>query len=137
MQSPGRSRVFDENVGLRSNERIDLRCSLNESENVTTTDPTRFINNRLSKLNIVPSSDVEKAIPDVGKIVSYLMKNETKYIGVLGQTGNNEDFNNIVSNRDLHLTIILTWKAIVHDNSSLQRTAVGQHFVQLRNLYET
>lgn len=137
MQSPGLSRVFDENTGLRSNERIDLRFSLNEYQNVATSDPTMYIKDRLSQLTIVPSTDIDSPIPNLAKIGSFLMKNETKYIGTLGQTGNNEDFNNIVSNLDRHLCVILTWKAIVHDNSSLQRSAVGQHFVQLRNLYET
>lgn len=137
MQSPGLNRVFDENGGLRSTERIDLRFSLTEYQNKTTLDPTEFINDRLSQLTIVPTKGIDSAIPSLAKIGSFLMKNETKYIGVLGQTGNNEDFNNIVSNLDRHLCVILTWKAIVHDNSSLQRSAFGQHFVQLRNLYET
>lgn len=137
MQSPGLSRVFDENAGLRSTERIDLRFSLNEYQNKITSDPAEFIGDRLSQLTIVPSTDVDAAIPNSAKIGSFLMKNETKYIGVLGQTGNNEDFNNIVSNLDRHLCVMLTWRAVVHDNSSLQRLAFGQHFVQLRNLYET
>lgn len=137
MQSPGLNRVFDENGGLRSTERIDLRFSLTEYQNKTTLDPTEFIKDRLSQLAIVPTKGIDSAIPSLTKIGSFLMKNETKYIGVLGQTGNNEDFNNIVSNLDRHLCVILTWKAIVHDNSSLQRSAFGQHFVQLRNLYET
>lgn len=138
MQSPGLTRVFDENAGLRSTERIDLRFSLNEYQNQSTNDPTQFIRDRLSELVIVPrSKDVDAAIPSMAKMGSFLMKNETKYIGVLGQTGNNEEFNNIVSNLDRHLCVILTWRAVVHDNSSLQRLAFGQHFVQLRNLYET
>ncbi|KAG4074060.1 hypothetical protein HA402_014265 [Bradysia odoriphaga] len=137
MQSPGISRVFDENAGLRSTERIDLRFSLNEYQNKVTPDPTEYIKDRLSHLTIVPSNDVDSVIPNMAKIGSFLMKSETKFIGVLGQAGNNEEFNNIVSNVDRHLCVILTWRAIVHDNSSLQRLAYGQHFVQLRNLYET
>lgn len=65
------------------------------------------------------------------------MKNETKFIGAVSQIGNNEEFNNIVSTRDSHMTLMLTWKAIVSDNNSVQRQAYGQHFVQLRNLYES
>ncbi len=137
MQSPGLSRVFDENAGLRSTERIDLRFSLNEYQNKDVSDPTEYIKDRLSQLTMVPSKDVDAALPNLAKIGSFLMKNETKYIGVLGQAGNNEEFNNIVSNLDRHLSVVLTWRAIVHDNSSLQRSAFGQHFVQLRNLYET
>lgn len=129
--------MFDENAGLRSTERIDLRFSLNEYQNKTASDPTEYIKDRLSQLTVVPGKDVDSAIPNMAQIGSFLMKSETKFIGVLGQTGNNEEFNNIVSSLDRHLCVILTWRATVHDNSSLQRLAFGQHFVQLRNLYET
>lgn len=88
-------------------------------------------------MNIKSTAYLEHAIPDIEQIGSFLMKHETKFIGVIGQVGNNEEFNNIVSTSDPHMTIILTWRAIVSDNSSLQREAYGQHFLQLRSLYET
>lgn len=65
------------------------------------------------------------------------MKNETKFIKVLNQISNSEEFNQIVSTFDPHMTLVLTWSAIVSDNNSAQRTTFGQHFVQLRNIYET
>lgn len=79
---------------------------------------------------------MERSIPNVANLGSFLMKNETKFIGVLGQTGNNEEFNNIVSTFDPHMTIAISWRAIVSDNSSTQRQAFGQHFVQLRHLFD-
>lgn len=76
-------------------------------------------------------------MPTTARLDNFLLKNETKFIGVIRQGGNSEEFNNITSMYDPHMTVALTWKAIVSDNSSAQRIAYGQHFVQLRNLYET
>lgn len=101
------------------------------------TDPALFVRNRLSTLPIKQIPNVAKCVPDTTNVGSFLMKHETKYIGIIGQLGNSEEFNNIVATVDLHMTIALTWKANVCDNSSIQRIAYGQHFVQLRNLYET
>lgn len=101
------------------------------------TDPAQFVRKRLSTLPIKQIPNVAKFVPDTANVGSFLMKHETKYIGIIGQLGNSEEFNNIVSTVDPHMTITLTWKANVCDNSSVQRIAYGQHFVQLRNLYET
>lgn len=122
-------------------ESISFRCSLEEktaeSKATTSVDPTQFVRNRLSILPIKHVLNVEKFVPDTANVGSFLMKHETKFIGVIGQVGNSEEFNNIVSTVDPHMTIAVTWKANVCDNSSVQRIAYGQHFVQLRNLYET
>lgn len=129
--------------GLRMTESISFRCSLEEKSEESTkkmsmaTDPAQFVRNRLSILPIKRIPDAEKLVPNTANVGSFLMKHETKYIGIIGQLGNSEEFNNIVSTIDRHMTIALTWKANVCDNSSVQRIAYGQHFVQLRNLYET
>lgn len=131
--------------GLRMTETISFRCSLEEKSIASTTttttttftDPTKFVRNRLSILPIKKVPNIAKYVPDTSNVGSFLMKHETKYIGIIGQLGNSEEFNNIVSTVDPHMTIALTWKANVCDNSSVQRIAYGQHFVQLRNLYET
>lgn len=128
-------------AGLRTTESIGFRCSLDEkpiiSESKQKLSATEFIRSRQSNLEIKQIENIEKMIPSSLNIGSFLIKHETKYIGVIGQLGNNEEFNNIVSTSDPHMTIVLTWKAIVSDNVSTQRNAYGQHFVQLRNLYET
>lgn len=120
-------------------ESISLRCSLEEKsiESKTPTNPIQFVHNRLSILPIKQVPNVEKYVPNTANVGSFLMKHETKYIGIIGQMGNSEEFNNIVSTVDPHMTIAVTWKASVCDNSSVQRIAYGQHFIQLRNLYET
>lgn len=122
-------------------ESISFRCSLEEksaeSKATTNADATQFVRNRLSILPIKQVPNVEKFVPDAANVGSFLMKHETKFIGIIGQVGNSEEFNNIVSTVDPHMTVAVTWKANVCDNSSVQRIAYGQHFVQLRNLYET
>lgn len=137
MKGPGYNQIFVRGEGLRTNETIGLRCSLQDKklDSNATPSPVEFIRRRLSQINLRPIGGLDRAIPDVRNLGSFLMKNETKFIGVLGQTGNNEEFHNMVSMYDPHMTIALSWKALVSDNSSVQRLAHGQHFVQLRHLF--
>lgn len=137
LQSPGYSRLIDDNKGLRINESISFSCSLEENQSVTASNSLDFICNRLSSQLIKPIPNVDRDIPSIMSLNSFLMKNETKFIGVLKQTNNSEEFNQIVSTADPHMTLVLTWSATVNDNNSAQRVTFGQHFVQLRHLYET
>lgn len=139
LQSPGYNRVVTQNKGLRINESISLKCYINRStESVAkATKSLEFIQNRLSNLPIKPIANVYDSVPNPKNFNSFLMKNETKFIGVLKQTSNSEEFNQIVSMSDPHMTLALTWTATVNDNNSAQRVTCGQHFVQLRNIYET
>lgn len=127
-------------VGLRTMESLSLRLALGErSAAIDPTDATAFVRQRLTCIPLKPLAagiQSTEVPPDFGRLDSFLMKHETKYIGQLGQTGNNELFNQIVTDSDRHATFALTWRATVNDMSQ-QRIAVGQHFVQLRNLYET
>lgn len=142
MQSPGQQRLLVDAAGLRTAESISLRVSLTErpakDSTTTTNQPLEFIQRQLSGVQLIGDAEESEAVlPGLNQLGSFLMKNETRYIGVLGQTGNNEEFNNIVSQPDRHMTIALSWRAVISDNSSMQRTAYGQHFVQLRFLYDT
>lgn len=138
LQSPGYNRIIHEGGGLRINESISFRCALNKIDMVSNTTSTlEFIRNRLSTLIIKQIPNIDNIVPNTSNLGSFLMKNETKYIGVIRQINNSEEFNNIVSTHDPHMTVMLTWKAIVTDNNSVQRIAFGQHFVQLRHLYDT
>lgn len=142
LQSPGYNRVINENKGLRINESIGFRCALDKHSvdsklHRSLKSPIEFIENRLSNIVIKSIPNIERAVPSASSLGSFLMKNETKYIGVIKQISNNEEFNNIITTYDPHMTVILTWKAIVSDNNSTQRATYGQNFVQLRNLYET
>lgn len=137
MQSPALSRVSQQDNGLRSTESFSFRVTLSESSAVNSASPREFVTNRLSRFFIRPNIIDPKCIPNLSHLGSFLMKHETKYIGVLGQPGNTEEFHKIVSQPDRHMTVVVTWKALVNDNSSAQRVTYGQHFVQLRSLYET
>lgn len=138
LQSPGYNRLIDENKGLRINESIAFRCGLEKSPDRARADnPMDFVRNRLSCIVMKPITNIDRDIPSSLNLGSFLMKNETKFIGVLKQISNSEEFNQIVSAADPHMTLVLTWSAAVSDNNSAQRTTFGQHFVQLRNIYET
>lgn len=138
LQSPGYNRVIHEGGGLRINESISFRCALDKTESKSKPNSAlEFIQNRLSTLVIKSIPNIDHIVPSTLNLGSFLMKNETKYIGVLRQANNSEEFNNIVSTHDPHMTVVLTWRAIVTDNNSSQRLAFGQHFVQLRHLYAT
>lgn len=139
LQSPGYNRLINEGKGLRLNESVGFRVLLEKSEKRTmpVTTPLDFVRNRLSSIVIKQIANVDRDIPSASNLGSFLMKNETKFIGVLKQVNNSEEFNQIVSMADPHMTLALTWSATVSDNNSAQRITFGQHFVQLRNIYET
>lgn len=138
LQSPGYNRLITDNTGLRINESIGFRCWLDKTgQSSAAANPVDFIRKRLSSLSIKPNVDVERDVPSAISLGSFLMKNETKFISVLKQVSNSEEFNQIVSTPDPHMTLALTWTATVNDNNSAQRLTFGQHFVQLRNIYET
>lgn len=140
LHSPSAQRTFGELSGLRTTESLAIRIPLCEKniDTLLATTTSAFLQNRLSSIVIKNDIPVDASVlPPFTQLNSFLMKNETKFIGVLGQTGNNEEFNQIVTDADPHMTFAVTWRAVVNDNSSQQRQAFGQHFVQLRHLYET
>lgn len=156
LQSPGYERIFEKDCGLKSTDSLGFRIPLIETSNASSAIPPQsvtakeFINNKLSNLQIKSiddnssssssSSILEPPLPPTIKSInSFLMKHETKFIGIFGQQvgSNNEEFNNIISNDDKHMTLCITWKTKINDNNSMQRITYGQHFIQLRNLYET
>lgn len=132
-------------AGLNTMESFALRMVLSERKQqhcrvtkATAGDAVAFVRGCLTDIRLsAAQGEAGSVVPTFEKLDSFLMKNETKYIGQLGQTGNNEVFNQIVTQVDRHMTFALTWRATVNDNMSQQRTAFGQHFVQLRKLYET
>lgn len=135
MKNPGYNRIFLENKGLKSNEALSLRCGLTDNAATTTQNnliPKEFVKNKTSNISIRGSkvSDLFSG--------NFLIKNETKFIQLFNlMNTNNEEFNNIMLNISKHMTLCLSWKAIVYDNGTIQRGAVGQHFVQMKHLFET
>uniref|UniRef100_A0A1B0CIG6 Putative er-golgi trafficking trapp i complex 85 kDa subunit n=1 Tax=Lutzomyia longipalpis TaxID=7200 RepID=A0A1B0CIG6_LUTLO len=139
-ESPGQRSLVHENGGLKSTELVSFRCSLDAHKAAVATNqtPERFIEVQLSKVTLKATKAEEvKRLPSVQKVGSFLMKEETKYIKVMGSSGTSEEFNQIVANADRHMTLGVTWSAQISDNGANRRTAAGQHFVQLRHLYES
>ncbi|XP_053684049.1 trafficking protein particle complex subunit 8 isoform X2 [Sabethes cyaneus] len=137
IKNPGYYKHFVESGGLKTNETLSLRCNLQRrSGEVKFGGNIReYISDKLSTVSIrAPSEDMIRCLPNFHSTGSFLMKNETKYIRVYEST-NNEEFNQIVSTLDRHMTVSVNWSANINDNGS-SRPAYGQHFVQLRNLYD-
>lgn len=150
--SPGSERVFKQQM-LSATELLNIRCAVevrdDDDEVTKAAEEVQFIARQLSKLGIqvqrnrtaAGEQQQESAAPvHLERTTNtFLMKEETKYLRVFGQTSNNEEFNQIVSLADPHMTLVLNWSAAVKDNNAtaVQRTAHGQHFVQMRHLYES
>ncbi|XP_058458900.1 trafficking protein particle complex subunit 8 [Malaya genurostris] len=138
IKNRGYQKHLIENVGLKTNETLSLRCNLQKrpDEVKFVGDVREYISDKLSTISIrAPSEEMIQCLPSFYSTGSFLMKNETKYIRVYEST-NNEEFNQIISNLDRHMTVCVNWSAQINDNGS-SRLAYGQHFVQLRILYDS
>lgn len=139
LQSPAYQRIFIENdeLGLKSDESIVLRLALTESIDTPNKNTvTKFITSQLSEVSIRAMREVKNQLPELGTPGSFLMKHETKYVDVFYKGTSAEEFTNIISKPDTHMTLGVSWKAVVNDGSAIQRNTFGQHFIQLRNLFE-
>lgn len=74
----------------------------------------------------------EQNIPKIFEMYSFLANHETIYFNTNITT---EEFNNIVATYEPHTTLAICWSAVIVQNS-IQRLTNGQHFVQLKYLYE-
>lgn len=120
---------------LKPSKSTSLQCRLNCSEPQSSLTNSEYICNRSSALRLSTVSNNSSAIPICTKLYSFLMKNETKFLSPL--TASIEEFNAILLTSDPHLSVVISWTALVIDGSdSTNRTAHGQHFIQLRNFYE-
>ena len=149
--SPSSEKIFESKKLLQATELLNVRFALDAREEVQQEEDkeqsqVQFVTKQISKVAIQEkgtgaAEDHQSLVDVTGTTNSFLMKEETKYLRVFGQTSNNEEFNQIVSQRDQHMTLIVNWSAAVKDNihagAEVQRTARGQHFVQLRHLYES
>lgn len=139
MNSPCYQRIFQNNdeTGLKSDESISMRLPLKDKQKPPSkTSTTDFLNTKLSEVVIRNIREARNQLPELGTPGSFLLKNETKFIDVFERLMTAEEFSNIMSKADPHMTICISWKAIVNDGSAIQRNTFGQHFIQLRNLYE-
>uniref|UniRef100_A0A336LLK1 CSON010132 protein n=1 Tax=Culicoides sonorensis TaxID=179676 RepID=A0A336LLK1_CULSO len=139
MNSPSYERIFKGNdeTGLKSDEALSLRIPLKlKSSEPSKNSVMDFLNSQISEVVVRNIREAKHQLPELGTPGSFLMKHETKYIDVFDKGMTQEEFSSIISKPDQHMTICLSWKAIVNDGSAIQRNTFGQHFIQLRNLYE-
>lgn len=68
---------------------------------------------------------------------NFLIRNEAKYFPLSQHNITNEDMSNIINANNKHMTLAINWKAEVSDNGKIVRTALGQHFVKIDQLFET
>ena len=97
-----------------------------------------ILERRLSYMDIITSKSKEgfqmpeQNIPKMCEMYSFLANHETIYFSTNITT---EEFNNIVATYEPHTTLAICWSAAIVQNS-IQRITYGQHFVQLKYLYE-
>ncbi|XP_075159619.1 trafficking protein particle complex subunit 8 homolog l(3)76BDm [Haematobia irritans] len=120
---------------LKPSTNASFQCRLIESETANDNPlPQYLLTSRLSHMPI-ESQNVkysEANIPKMSEMYSFLAKHETVFFNPSLTT---EEFNNIVASYQTHTTIALCWTAAIVQNS-MQRQAYGQHFIQLKNVFE-
>lgn len=124
---------------LKSTKTASFQCRLLKSatQPVIPSDipPQDILKTRLSYMDVMPmksSTSTEPNIPKMSEMYSFLANHETIYFNTNITT---EEFNNIVASYEPHTTLAICWTAAIVQNS-IQRLAYGQHFVQLKYLYE-
>ncbi|XP_036342212.1 trafficking protein particle complex subunit 8-like [Rhagoletis pomonella] len=125
---------------LSMGKSMNFQCRLERNTHNLASAPSKILYERVSFVSVIPSINADKAhayIPSVHEMYGFLAKHETLYFNI---SINTDEFNSAVINSDPHTTVILNWAAHVKlggDKEEAQRLAAGQHFIQLRNLYET
>ncbi|XP_053675032.1 trafficking protein particle complex subunit 8 [Anopheles nili] len=137
IKTPGHTKL-QAGEGLKTNETFSLRCNLQRRPLDIAYDGNfeRYVTQKLSSISIrTPEAEALATLPSVDAVGSFLLKNETKYIRVY-EPSSNEEFNQIINQSDKHMTLCVNWSATINDNGA-SRKAYGQHFLQLRNLYDS
>uniref|UniRef100_A0A1I8NQR6 Trafficking protein particle complex subunit 8 n=1 Tax=Stomoxys calcitrans TaxID=35570 RepID=A0A1I8NQR6_STOCA len=121
---------------LKPSKNASFQCRLTERTSAADKPlPQELLKSRLSYMNIYtkkPANNTEPNIPKMSEMYSFLTKHETVFFNPSITT---EEFNNIVASYKPHTTIAICWSAAIVQNSQ-QRQAYGQHFIQLKNIYE-
>ncbi|XP_067647513.1 trafficking protein particle complex subunit 8 [Eurosta solidaginis] len=118
---------------------MNFQCRLERNTSKLTSDPTKLLYERVSFVNIIPTINADIAhvhIPSVHEMYGFLAKHETIFFNT---NINADEFKTLITNSDTHTTVILNWAAQVklNEKDEVKRLVAGQHFIQLRNLYES
>lgn len=142
VKNPSYEKLFNQNESLKGNDSINMRCILSQRDNpvkfdTTTKNYLEFINSKMTVHELRPVESFEENIFDMKSLGNFLIKTETKFLPFSSQPITNEELNNLLNSSNKHLTLCFTWKAAIYDNGTFIRNAFGQHFVQIRHLFET
>lgn len=121
---------------LKSAKCCSFQCRMQEKDDELVQDkPTLkyLLQTRLSRLEIMPAQQMEQHAPPLHEPHSFLANEETVFFNTNIGT---EEFNASVASYVPHATVALNWTALVRKDS-VQRIAIGLHFIKLYNLYET
>ena len=130
-------KVIANNKNLISNDSLNLRCLLEGKADPDTKNYLEYFKNKLSVFNIKDVEPFEETILGMHGLGNFLVKNETKFIPFTQQNISVDDFNNVLNHSNKHMTLCISWKAVVNDNGVVVRNAFGQHFLELHHLFES
>ncbi|CRL02155.1 CLUMA_CG015335, isoform A [Clunio marinus] len=129
------------NFELSPNESLNIRCILDEKEKeeIRTTFST-FWDRLKANLSSFCVKAINELTSDVLKMnfgSNFLIRNEAKYFPFTQQNITNEDMSKVINANNKHMALCINWKASVSDNGKTIRMAIGQHFVQIDQLFES
>lgn len=141
IKNPTFEKVCVQKQNLSTNDSLNMRCLLAEKDDSINrdmiTDHKQYINKKLSSFKVAEIDHFEDEILQMKHMGNFLLKNETMFLPFSQQNISNEEFNNLLNQNNKHMTLCITWKALIYDEGTIIRNAYGQHFVQLKNLFES
>lgn len=93
----------------------------------------KFSHHNVKKIDEISIADVLQ----MSLCNNFLIRNEAVYFPFSRQNVANEDLFEVLDAINNHMTMCINWKATITDNDRVLRTGVGQHFVQIKNIFET
>lgn len=127
------------NAKISPNESINIRCILDE-RNDREELGSRLWDRLKANLSSYRVRSINKLATDVMQMnfaSNFLIRSEAKYFPFTQQNITNEDMSNIINANNKHMTLCVNWEAVVSDNGNVVRSAIGQHFVQIDQLFDS
>jgi hypothetical protein len=126
---------------LNGSDSLNMRCILKKREEPikydTNSNYSQDISKKFSLFSLKEIEPFEEDILNMKFVGNFLIKNETRYLPFNQQANTNEELNFILNSKNNHMTVCISWKASIFENDVFVRVAFGQHFVQLKHLFES
>lgn len=127
------------NAKISPNESINIRCILDERNDRKEMGSSFWnkLKTNLSSYCVRSISELATDVMQMNFASNFLIRSEAKYFPFSQQNITNEDMSNIINANNKHMTLCVNWKAVVSDNGNVVRSAIGQHFVQIDQLFDS